>query len=452
MANLIPAVKGQMGSTQYYSATMKASELSRIVRAAQERDDWANLGIEERMQRELDGKRIRREIIPYLVNSEDRFFASLIVLVYEPDVFEFESIDQLGGDTLPTAYGAALKEKMGVLSIDAGEMIALDGQHRLVSLRKTIQEDESIDAVQNGKLTAQVPSDDIAVMFIRHEDLEKTRRIFNKVNRQAKKTSKSDNIITSEDDGHAIVTRRLMRKGQPFGIEDDEGDLIVDWRSNSVTKGSKKLTTMSCIYESVQDILDTVAPDRFDDFEESRKGSPVRPSKEDLCEAQDTAADWWQSILEGLEPYGEVIDELQEGINTLPDRRDDRGAPYSLIFKPAGQNALVKGLVTAHKRAKDRGDNLSRADLIQRALEIDFRIEADHWVDILVLQSGRMSSRNKGKRLGGELIAYMIAPETVNDEERKELYKSYNKERGNDLESENPEEDEVPEDLPDPVA
>ncbi|WP_251965936.1 DGQHR domain-containing protein [Salinibacter ruber] len=451
MANLIPAIEGEMGSTRYWSSTLKASELARIARAASERDDWANMGIEDRMQRELDHKRIDREIIPYLVNAADRFFASLIILVYDPDVFEFESMDELGGDSLPTAYGAALKEKMGVLSIDSGEMVALDGQHRLVSLRKIIQEDESVQAIKNGRHVAQVPGDDISVMFVLHEEMEKTRRIFNKVNRQAKKTSKSDNIITSEDDGYAIVTRRLMRvrEDQPFGIEDENGDLIVDWRSNSITKRSKKFTTMSCIYESVQDILEHLEPGHFEDFEES--ADPTRPDEDDLDRAHDISADWWAAVLDGIEPYREAISDLQDGNNTLPERRDDRSAQYSLIFKPAGQNALMKGLLKAYKRADDQGVNLSRADLIERVHDVDFRIEADLWVDILVLQSGRMSSRKRGKRLGGELIAYMIAPEAMDDSEIEELYRSYNEERGNDLESNNPEEEEMPEDLPAPV-
>ena len=49
-----------------------------------------------------------------------------------------------------------------------------------------------------------------ACCFIESRDGQKTRRIFNKVNRHAKPTGRSDNIITSEDDGYALVTRRLL--------------------------------------------------------------------------------------------------------------------------------------------------------------------------------------------------------------------------------------------------
>ena len=44
-------------------------------------------------------------------------------------------------------------------------------------------------------------------ILIEHEVNMKTRRVFNVVNRYAKQISRGDQIITSEDDGYAIVAR-----------------------------------------------------------------------------------------------------------------------------------------------------------------------------------------------------------------------------------------------------
>src|SRR5262249_27183700 len=158
-------------------------------RPAREMDEWANMGIDERMQRDPNLKRIRDEIVPYLAKSKDRLFGSLIILVYKGTI-AFEPIGDLG-TKIPAAY-RKVAEKIGFITIDGGELIALDGQHRLLALRAIIQDGAE------GEFVAEVPNDEITVMFVQHESNEKTRRIFNKVNRYAKPTSRSDNIITSE--------------------------------------------------------------------------------------------------------------------------------------------------------------------------------------------------------------------------------------------------------------
>src|SRR5206468_953140 len=133
----------------------------------------------------------------------DRFFNALIVLVYEPESFEFEPLSKTVPG-LPAAYRKSA-EQMGFLSIEGGSLVVLDGQHRLAALRGVTTAGPEL----KGEYVDAVADDELSVLFIPHESFEKTRRIFNKVNRYAKPTSPSDNIITSEDDGSAIVTRWL---------------------------------------------------------------------------------------------------------------------------------------------------------------------------------------------------------------------------------------------------
>ena len=122
MAVVSAALKGKMGSTDYYLTTIRARELCSLARAASERDDWSSWSIEERLQREVNEKRIRDEIVPYIRNSPDRFFGSLILLVYEPDVFEFEPVEEIGA-TVPVAY-RGVATRMGFLTIDGAEIAA----------------------------------------------------------------------------------------------------------------------------------------------------------------------------------------------------------------------------------------------------------------------------------------------------------------------------------------
>ncbi|MFN6065740.1 MAG: DNA sulfur modification protein DndB, partial [Pseudanabaena sp.] len=153
------------------------------------------MSIEDRLQREPDIKRVKEEIAPYLADSKDRFFGAMIVLVYKGEVY-FEGLKDWISSKAPRAY-QSVAEHIGILTIDGGSLIMLDGQHRLLALEKVIRGEVT------GDYREDIPNDDVCVIFIHHEGNEKTRRIFNKVNRYAKPTSRGDNIITSEDDRSA---------------------------------------------------------------------------------------------------------------------------------------------------------------------------------------------------------------------------------------------------------
>lgn len=161
MAYVIPALKAKMGDNEYFQATMTARALASVARPASERDDWAGLSIEERLQREVNYKRIKDQLVPYLAQDKDRFFGSVIVVVDGEMIFE--DVGRLGAK-IPAAYRSET-EKIGFLIIeDDSDMIILDGQHRVVALRMITQGEG------RGEYVSQVPNDEITVQFIPYED------------------------------------------------------------------------------------------------------------------------------------------------------------------------------------------------------------------------------------------------------------------------------------------
>ena len=61
----LAATRAKMGSTTYYLAKMKASLLSGMVQTARDAyPNWDNLTVEERIQRELNKKRVLQDIVP----------------------------------------------------------------------------------------------------------------------------------------------------------------------------------------------------------------------------------------------------------------------------------------------------------------------------------------------------------------------------------------------------
>jgi DNA sulfur modification protein DndB len=388
-----------MGDTDFYQATMSARELVRCVHPASELDEWTTMSIEEQMQREANSRRIKQDIAPYLAESTDRFFGAMIVLVYKGEL-NFESLNDLKPN-IPFAYQSMI-DNIGFLSITGGSLIVLDGQHRFLALEQVIKNQVT------GKCSEKVAKDDVCIIFINHENNEKTRRIFSTVHRSAKLTSRNDNIITSKDDRSAIIARRLLSDGAPLGIKAKRStDVIVEWKSHTLAPRSKKLTTISVVYESVKLIL----------THHGVSLNPTsRPSEQELQQDYKWAEQFWLTILNELQPYREAISNS----NLIPEmRKDDK--PYSLLFKSAGQIALFKGLFIAIS-----GERLSLDEAVRHTNKIDWRMSSDIWKNVLVTPRGTLDRRQQGHDLAGKLIGYLIAADKMTQKEINTIQKEYN--------------------------
>ncbi len=426
MALLIPAIKGRIGNTEYFETTMRVRDLVQAVRRPSELDDWANFSIEERMQRELDDKRVREQIVPYLSRNEDRFFGSIIVLVYNGDLL-FETIADLK-ISVPGAYKANA-HRIGFVTIDGGSLIVLDGQHRLAALKSVYEPKQ--DGVVYGPYVKDIPDDEVCVIFLRHEDPVKTRRIFNTVNRYAKQTSRGDNIITSEDDGYAIVTRRLLRDDEPLGnrIVNGKPFEVVNWKSNTLTTRSKQLTTISAVYESAHLILGN-------GFYQPQ----TRPDDAGLEEGAERVGAVWKAMLEGLKPYQDALANPE----TIPAMRDEH-AGSALLFKPAAQIALLRGLLNA-----TIGDRMTLGEAVSRANAIDWRMQAPQWAGVLIKASGAIDAGSEARNRAGGLISWLIAANVMTKEERDAVRRTYNQAFG--IDTNDPAQAKMVKDLPEPVA
>ena len=405
MAIVIPAITGRLGNTDYFETTMKVRDLVHAVRPPREMDGWANFSIEERMQREPDEKRIRAQLAPYIAKSADRFFGSIIVLVYKGEI-TFEPMSDLM-KSVPAAYRQNAK-RIGFITIDGGTLIVLDGQHRLLALRM-VQQGEI-----PGEFAPNVDEDEVCVVFLRFENDVKTRRIFNTVNRYAKQTSRGDNIITSEDDGYAIVSRWLLRETEPLGRPTD----IVNWKSNTLTKRSTQLTTISAVYETVKLILRAHGIEKLPEQE--------RPTEENLETYLTSASEVWDGLLHGIEPYREALNDPGK----IPVMRKD-DALTALLFKPAAQIALVDGLL----RASDNG-NLKIAEAIERANRIqDWSMVAPVWEGVIIKASGAIDAGPEARRRMAALVCYLVAADRISEDLKFATWKLFNEARSKDVDA-----------------
>lgn len=389
MPTTILCQKAKMGSTDYYIGTMKAGALVRSVGFVADLPEWDELTVDERIQREIDETRIKQEIVPYLQKDKDRFFGALIIDIYRGwDEMVFESLIDVA-KVHSKAYEVGLKN-VGYLHLPGADyLVALDGQHRLRALKYAIFGDG--DTI---KSNVELTNDDITVIFVLHTDNRKIRNIFNKVNRYARSTSRGDNIITSEDDAIAVLSRRLLKESQILSEEN------VNWKSNTLSQRSKKFTTISAIYDTIEIILDG--------HEELRMKHKVRPSDEDLDNYYEEVFLVWDSILNGVKLFENLHSD------TVVKYR----AKY-LIFKPAGLTSMF----LAVKMAIDSGYELS--EVINGINNIDWNMKNDVWENIIIKPDGGIIAKKENRELVAKLILYMICKEKVNNGFKKKLARDF---------------------------
>src|SRR6266436_2433883 len=194
-----PCVKGTMGDWTYYTTVMEVTDIVQYVQYAEE--VCPNRDLNLMIQREVSAR--STQISEYLRTQDQRFFGSLIVAAYDGEP-----------KFLPISFADApllnqLEGNIGILQFDGSEQYyAVDGQHRLAALKTVVDED-----------AARYKKDQVSVIVICHakdaEGMARARRLFTTVNRYAKKTSPVTNIIMDEDDGLAVISRRLIRE-KPF--------------------------------------------------------------------------------------------------------------------------------------------------------------------------------------------------------------------------------------------
>lgn len=415
MAMTIPAIRGHMGTNEYYETKMRAQELVQAARVASERDTWASLSIEERLQRELNNKRVREEIVPYLAKSEDRFFGSVIILIEDAEI-DFESAGRYLAKDVPAAYRKTF-EQTGALTIDGGQFIIIDGQHRWAALRAVITGQDDKGNPVHGSEVGNVPNDELMVIFLPYKSTETTRRIFNKINRNARPTGRSDNIITSEDDGNAILARKLLSNGEPLGATRSNGDLLVNWKTTTISPRSGQWTTISAIHTTVVDIL------KHAGFHFSEKEDVVRPDEEKLDEAYEVVHEWWADLMAGVDAL-KAISAAPDDVAQIRAEHEEWG----LLLKPAAHMVTVKALIKAVDRGADRITAIGRLN------KVDWAMDSPLWQDLLITSNGRIQARAENYDISAELLAYLISGDTMDDDAKKAVLDRAQKYRGDDYE------------------
>jgi DNA sulfur modification protein DndB len=323
-----PAFRAKVGDWDYYVCVMSYGQVAREVAFHYELKGNPELG--DMLQRGIGTR--TNDIRDYLLNNNHRFLGAMIVAAWggAPEYIPLEMADT--EDNILSG----VDRDFGVLSFDgAQQYFALDGQHRLRAIKDAIKKDPDL------------ANEDITVLVVPHFDddsgRQKTRRLFTNLNRNAVKTTAQENIALDEDDGFAIVTRRLIDEHPFFGK-----DGVIQVRgSGSGENGALKLATTQVTgvnnpaFTTIGVLYDLLWELRFE-LDGSMEKREQRATDEVLDASYDMLAN---RLVQILEATGNLYNKYRDAATpaTLRVSKGSEGNGHPMM-RPVVQKAVLRAL------------------------------------------------------------------------------------------------------------
>ena len=313
MADLIPVIRGTMGGRDYYIGKMTFQELAAKVQFFEELDQSPDL--DNLLQRQLSKR--AQEMTTYLLRQPERFYGAIIVAAWggRPQYMRVKMEDH---PLLDDDF------EFGLLKFDGRqEYFALDGQHRLKSIKDAIERDR------------ELRREEVSVVFVTHERTEegtiKTRRLFHTLNRYARPTTTGENIALDEDNVVSIATRMLLKSGMK-ALNSDCLELV---NKNLTKTQHDKYTSLAALYDFDFAVLDAVYA-----FGQEKDYLRYRPDASHVESVYSTITALWIEMLDRFPDFK----ALEADTKTPGEIREPDGDPAlgNLIFRPLGLRIYVR--------------------------------------------------------------------------------------------------------------
>jgi len=405
MPTTVAALRGKLGTTEYFILSMKANELVSTVKIPSEIEGWENLSIEERYQRDISFSRVKKQIAPYLARDPHRFFGAIIVAAENLKPSQFKPLSKITAKDLPDAYDPG---PMGFLTFKGGErMFPLDGQHRLkaidFALRGTDEGGKKIVSIP--KPARDLANEDVTVIVVPFDpqNPQIARKIFTKVNRYAKKTSTGQNLVTDDDDIIAVLSRE---------VSNVIGGRLVKYEGSTLSNKDWHFTTLSNLALCNVEILDShTPPETVERIDRSQL-----PSEDSIDLCRETIQREWGILLHKVELFSDMLtDKTEKG----DDKRREIRENY-LLGKPIPQKCLVCAYL-ALTQPEDDVAPMSPDQAVKNLNMIPWRQDHERW-DGLLMQGTKLL--DKHAPLAAKIIAYWAGAQ-LSTSELQELEEKY---------------------------
>ncbi|MEW5788317.1 MAG: DNA sulfur modification protein DndB [Pseudomonadota bacterium] len=329
-ATLLPAIRSKVGDWAFYVTTMRFDEVADLIKAPDEVHE--RKGLSDWIQREAIESH-SEAIAAYIVDTPQRFLGSLIVGVYggSPDWTPIEvKIPDDAGFT--DGQRGAIEGRLGLLRLSGEErLFAIDGQHRVAGIKMALSAKPGDEALA---------SDCVSAVFVAHNaetraGKERTRRLFTTVNKRAKVIAKAATIALDEDNGFAIVTRRLIDSHWLF--EDERGHTLYGSGGSIPAGEMRAMTSVVGLYEIVKDL-----------YGGRKSFDQERPPEETIDAHLELCKGFLDAVLDTVPECRAV---LVEGKGLPGDYRTTEN--NHLLFRPVGQKVFARAVRLLLSRGMD---------------------------------------------------------------------------------------------------
>lgn len=316
-----PAMRGVMGGRVYYQTLIKLNAIPMMFKFT----DWIGAMPEDREQRVLNKKRIP-DIVSYIVDNEDSYLFSSITASYKCDV-DFKPVGEDG---------------LGMLSMDLqdAQFVINDGQHRCAAIAEAIKDNPHL------------ADESISVLLFDYQSRERVQQMFTDLNKNAKSTSKSLNILYDKRDHMSQVVLDVCNKVELF-----QG--MVDKDAVSLPARSEKLFTLAALYDATEELLDG-------DLATLTQGAQV-----------EKAIDYWNTVAEVMPDWKKV----KNGHLRSVDLRQERISCHTVVLRAIG------GIGAELVKLPDWRERVARLD------KIDWTKRNPDWQNICIVANSVVSNR-----------------------------------------------------------
>ena len=220
-----PAIRGVQAQREYFVSMCPMRLLPKIFLFNEE-----EMSPEIRAQRRLNRARVP-DIAGYISRNRDSYAFSAITASLDGAV-----------DFTPISDDDDARN-IGLLRIPmAAKFIINDGQHRRAAIERALTD------------TPEIGDESIAVVFFQDPGLKRCQQLFADLNRHAIRPSTSLSVLYDHRDAKALLAKELVGKSGVF-------QNLVELEKSNLSARSRRLFTLSAIYNATNDLLQNVGKD-----------------------------------------------------------------------------------------------------------------------------------------------------------------------------------------------
>lgn len=313
------------------------------------------------------------DLMQYLLGEQHRKFGSILAVISPSWVDDpsHENWDENGRALKNAVKFEALDSRglVGLLDLDLMHLYALDGQHRIIGLRgihelqehsyislkkksgketnRTINRDDLLHQTRSDIAHLQrLLEEKMSVEYIpavlkgetREEAVRRVRKVFVAINEYAKAPTTGENYVLDENDGFAIVARKIATTHPLFQVGSD--GIRVEFKKPSITgKNPREIVTLQALRDSADLYLTAVDSEKFSTWKPMTASSiPQRPPATEIEAAVAHLHELFDSlrdlrVFEGLQ-RGDSVDYWRQFISSDEHAGNELGG--HLMMRPIG--------------------------------------------------------------------------------------------------------------------